>query len=137
MTRAAEYNKDYSATGRITTDAADTSVDAASSFSVESHRQIILDALDDAGGSGLTSIEAARYLPLTAQGTPQVSNRSASRLQELWERRSAAIAREHGRCVLGVCHPHHKPDTVHKPTADCDRHGKPLRRGGASIWIAI
>jgi hypothetical protein len=132
----AEANAVGSPTGRIAREAPETSVRAALTVKAGSHREIIAAALVRAD-NGLTSIEAAALLPLTAQHTPQVSNRSASRLGELWEEGRATILRQRGACVLGECWLHEKPQYVHRPTAPCDRHGKPLSRGGASIWVAV
>lgn len=132
---AATMNADRSPTGRVARDAADTSVAAATRTRAPSHRWIILRALALAGERGLTSIEAAAALPPTRHGGPQVSNRSASRLGELWELGAAAILRERGSCVLGSCHPHDKPQAVHRPTARCDVHGRAVTRDGASVWV--
>ena len=81
---AAEFNATGSPTGRISRDASSTSVHAATTVNAPSHRAIILDALVRFGP--LTSIELAHLMPLTRQGTPQVSNRSSSRLGELWRK---------------------------------------------------
>lgn len=130
-----EMNAVGSPTGRVDRDAPETSVDAARAVGAKGQRALLHRALFNAGAEGLTSIEAAALMPLTRQGGPQVSNRAASRLQELWEEERAYIARERGRCVLGQCHPHEKERRrPHKPTAACETHGRPLTRGGASIW---
>lgn len=131
----AEMNAVGSPTGRVRAAPVETSIDAAVRTNATGHRGIILAALREAGEKGLTSIEAAAVLPPTAQGHPQVSNRSASRLGELWEQGDATILREHGLCTLGVCVPHVKPDAPHRPTAACATHGKPVVRDGASIWV--
>lgn len=130
----AEMNAVGSPTGRVDREAPETSVGAARSTGAKGQRALLHRELFDAGIEGLTSIEAAALMPLTRQGGPQVSNRAASRLQELWEEGRAYIARERGRCVLGECRPHDKPRHIHRPTADCTLHGKPLTRDGASIW---
>jgi hypothetical protein len=76
-------------------------------------------------------------LPATRQGGSQVSNRSASRLDELWEAGEVAVLRQNGVCVLGQCQQHKKPDVVHRPTATCWGHGEPVTRDGANVWVAI
>lgn len=134
---AAAMNATGSPTGRVTRDAPATSVEAAEAVPTRGHRQIILTGLVAAGVRGLTSIEAAALLPLTRHGGPQVSNRSASRLGELWEAGQATIARTWGTCTLGVCHRHDKPVAIHKPTAPCAVHGTAQVRDGASVWVAV
>lgn len=134
---AAEMNAVGSPTGRVREGSPETSVDAAVRTDATGHRGIILNGLREAGERGLTSIEAAAILPLTAQGHPQVSNRSASRLGELWEAGHAAILRQQGTCALGVCQPHSKPDAPHRPTAACPVHGKAVTRDGASVWVVV
>lgn len=132
---AREMNAVGSDTGRVMVAAPPTSVLGALTTNATGHRRIIFDAVTDAGARGVTSIEAAAMLPPTRQGGPQVSNRTASRLGELWEEGLVTIARERGSCRLGVCRRHHKPDDVHRASAPCDVHGKPLTRDGASIWV--
>jgi hypothetical protein len=127
---AAAMNAVGSPTGRVTSDAPETSVSAARRSNAGGHREIIHAALVQRGPLGLTSIEAAARLPATAQGGAQVSNRSASRLGELWEEGRAAVLRERGVCVLGECHGHAKPQVVHRPQAACEVHGRPS-------WIAL
>lgn len=131
---AAAMNAVGSDTGRVERESSDTSRRAAFSIDAKNQRGRILEALREAGISGLTSIEAAAIMPLTRQGGPQVSNRAASRLGELWESGVAYVVREGGRCVLGECHEHAKPRVIHKPVAPCMVHGKPLTRDKAAIW---
>lgn len=131
---AADFNRDDSETGRVFTDAPASSTDAARATDARGHRALILRMLARAGDDGLTSKEAARRLPRTRDGDRQLSNRSSSRLGELWELGEATIIRSRGACILGVCHPHDKPARVHRPTLPCDRHGTPMRRDGANIW---
>jgi hypothetical protein len=133
---AASMNRVGSPTGRVERDAPDTSRQAAARTRAPAHRAIVLAALDHVGDAGMTSIEVAAILPLTRQGGPQVSNRAASRLGELWEAGQAYIVRERGHCTIGACHPHRKPTIIHKPSAPCETHGKPLTRDGAAIWRA-
>jgi hypothetical protein len=133
----ATMNAVDSPTGRVMRDAPDSSVVAAVSFDTRSHRYAAKCALADAGFRGMTSIEVARILPRGRDGHPQNSNRASSRLGELWEAQVATIKRERGVCVLGVCHPHSKPGIVHRPSAPCDLHGKPLKRDNANIWLAL
>lgn len=135
--RPAEMNAVGSPTGRVRSDAPATSVAAARVTPARGHREIIHARLVERGALGLTSIEAAALLPATAQGGAQVSNRSASRLGELWEEGRAAVLREAGVCEVGVCHPHDKPRVVHRPTAECPVHGAIRTRSGASVWIAL
>lgn len=134
---AATMNATGSPTGRVTRDAPDTSRRAAQAVRAPGHRQIIAQALLTAGTAGLTSIEAAAALPYTRHGGPQVSNRSASRLGELWEAGQATIRRQWGVCVLGVCHPYNKPAVVHRPSASCPVHGPAVTRDGAAVWVAV
>jgi hypothetical protein len=126
-----------SGTGRVMAGTSDTSRDAAIRVGAGTQREIAYRALAEAGEVGLTSIEVAERLPLTHQGYPQNSNRSASRLGELWEEGRVAVKRQIGVCVLGVCHHHDKPAVVHRPMAPCVIHGKPMTRGGAARWIAL
>jgi len=128
-----QMNASNSPTGRVMNDPARASVDAARSFDAKSHRAIAYRAVAHSA-DGLTSIEVARLLPVGRDGNPQNSNRSASRLGELWEEGRLTIQRERGACVLGVCHPHQKPRVVHRPTASCWMHGAIARRDGAGIW---
>jgi hypothetical protein len=130
----AEYNRDDAPTGRVFTGASASVTDAAAATDARGHRAIILRLLAAAGDRGLTSKEAARRLPRTADGDRQLSNRSSSRLGELWELGQATVIRSRGACILGVCHPHHKPEQVHRPTAPCTAHGAPMRRDKANIW---
>lgn len=134
---AAAMNAVGSPTGRVTSDAPATSVAAARITPARGHREIIHARLVERGSLGLTSIEAAALLPATAQGGAQVSNRSSSRLGELWEEGRAAVKREMGTCVLGECHPHDKPSVVHRPSATCQIHGPAFTRSGAAVWIAL
>jgi hypothetical protein len=134
-TPAASANAVGSLTGRVARNAPPASMAAAHRAGAAGHRQIIARLLVEAGAYGVTSIEAAAALPLTAQGGAQVSNRSASRLGELWEAGIATVARRHGACAIGVCQPHSKPATVHRPSAPCDVHGEPITRAGAAVWI--
>ena len=89
---AATMNRDGSPTGRVTRDAPSTSVAAARKTGASSQRQIILAAIRHRP-DGMTSIEAAAIMPLTKQGGPQVSNRAASRLGELWELGEVTVLR--------------------------------------------
>lgn len=131
-----QMNATGSQTGRVMNEPAETSVAAAKSFNTRSHRDLAYQALVAVPG-GLTSIQIARILPSGRDGNPQNSNRASSRLGELWEEGRATILRERGTCELGLCRPHHKPSTVHRPTAPCDRHGRIVKRGGAAIWVSI
>jgi hypothetical protein len=126
-----------SPTGRVSAEPPATSVAAARRTNAGGHREILHEALVDRGALGLTSIEAAAKLPPTAQGGAQVSNRSSSRLGELWEEGRAAVLRENGVCVLGFCHGHDKPRVVHRPQAHCETHGRPRTRSGAAVWVAL
>lgn len=136
LARQGVINAVDSPVGRIMRDSGEASVRAAAKVPVRGHRALVLGAVRAAGPTGRTSIEAARYL--TAQtGTVQVSNRTASRLGELWEAGLIAIQRERGVCVLGGCRTHAKPGVVHRPTAACLAHGKPILRDGASVWVAL
>lgn len=130
----ADYNTDDSDTGRVFRGASQSVRDAAELVDARGHRARILRMVIAAGDHGLTSKEAARDMPRTAEGDRQLSNRSSSRLGELWELGQVTVVRAGGACILGVCHPHHKPRIVHRPTAACARHGSPLRRDGANIW---
>lgn len=134
---AAARNAVGSTTGRVTTAAPDMSLFASESFDAVGQRELVHRALLHAGGDGLTSIEAAAFLPKTAQGGDQVSNRSASRLGELWEEGRAAVLRVYGCCEIGVCHPHDKPTTVHRPSMACETHGEVVTRERAAVWLAI
>jgi hypothetical protein len=136
-TAAVAMNATDSPTGRVPGHMPQTSVDAAQSFNARSHRALAYAALVDAEASGLTSREIAKLLPVDRDGHPQNSNRSASRLGELWEEKLATVKRERGQCVLGGCSPHAKPSLIHKPQEPCAMHGKPLRRDGAAIWVAL
>jgi hypothetical protein len=133
----ATMNAVDSPTGRVMRDAPESSVAAAMSFDPRSHRYAAKCALEAAGFRGMTSIEVARILPRGRDGNRQNSNRASSRLGELWESQVATVKREHGVCVLGVCHPHAKPRVIHHPSAPCDLHGRPLKRDGANIWLAL
>ena len=134
---AAALNATGSPTGRAASVAAPASLTAAKATRAGTHRGIIYDHLVTAGSHGMTSIEAAAVLPLTAQGGPQVSNRAASRLSELWEEGRITVLRRHGTCALGVCHPHAKPAAPHRPMAPCTVHGAPVTRDGAAIWVVV
>jgi len=129
-----EMNAVGSPTGRVQHEPAEASVIAARRTSAKSHRGIIMAAI---AGHSVTSREAARFLPVDRDGNPQNSNRAASRLQELWEEGRIAVQREQGHCVLGSCHPHSKPTSIHLPMAPCDVHGRPIHRDGAAIWVAV
>jgi hypothetical protein len=133
---AAAMNRTDSDTGRVMRHMPDGSVDAAMTVNVRGHRQRAYTALLE-HEDGLTSREIAVLLPLDRDGNPQNSNRASGRLGELWEERRAAVLREHGMCMLGVCHAHDKPRIVHKPQEPCERHGRPVRRDNAAIWVAL
>lgn len=132
---AANMNRVGSPTGRVDREMVATSVNAARKAGANTLREQVCAAVIANTGpwrkGGLTSIEVAVVIPQI-----KVSNRAASRLGELWEEGRVAILREHGVCELGVCHPHHKPGTVHRPTAACPLHGKAVTRGGASVWVS-
>jgi len=130
----ADYNRTNSPTGRVFRGAPPSVYQAADLTDARNHRAIVLRMLIAAHERGVTSKEAAARMPRTRDGDRQLSNRSSSRLQELWEMGAATIIREHGACILGVCHLHDKPRTVHRPSASCSVHGLPIRREGANIW---
>jgi hypothetical protein len=129
-------NRDGSNTGRIMIDAGDASRRAAATVNVNTQRGAILAAMRRRP-EGITSIECVAFMPRNRHGLPQSTNLASTRLGELWEAGAATILRQRGSCVLGECHPHDKPYAVHRPTMECDTHGKPLLRNGASIWIAL
>ena len=133
---AAQMNATGSPTGRVRRDAPPVSVAAARRVRGPNHRQIIARALTDARLDGLTSIEAARLLPARRDGQPQPPNIAGARFSELWEAQAATIKRAWGVCVLGVCHPHAKPGTVHRASAACPVHGPAVTRDGASVWVS-
>lgn len=128
---AAQMNALGSPTGRVTRDASETSVGAARRVRAGAQRALILAILKGAGERGATAIEVGQQMD-----PPLISSRTLPRMGEMWEEGLMYVVRERGRCVLGECHPHDKPRQIHTPVSRCDRHGSPVKRGGASVWRA-
>jgi hypothetical protein len=105
--------------GRVANDHPDTSREAAMQDRRHQHDRIL--------GILIAHPEGINASHVAAEMGTIVANQANTRLGELWEAGKAAILRERGRCVYGVCHPADKPNKVrHLPTDPCVVHGAPI-----------